>query len=98
MQSLPEPSKPKRPLWYVLIQSITHTVPKVLLLSSPFMLILLFLAFGTIEELRQDLKKLNQQYHLLQKVNRQSHHKLNTKKVEASLPTANSTTVNSAID
>lgn len=75
MQSIPKPSNPKRPLWYALIQGITHAVPKVLLLSSPFMLILLFLSFVTIQELRQDLKKLNHQYHLLQKIKQQSHPK-----------------------
>lgn len=87
MQSLPEPSSPKRPLWYVLIQGITHTIPKVLLLGSPFMLILLFLSFNTIEELRQDLKKLNQQYHLLQKIYQQSHQKPNPKKINNLLQT-----------
>jgi choline-glycine betaine transporter len=71
MQSLPEPSDSKRPLWYAMVNGITHAVPKVLLLSTPFMLILLFLSFFTIHELREDLKKLNHEYHLLQKSKQQ---------------------------
>jgi hypothetical protein len=90
MQSIPEPSDPKRPLWYAMITGITHTLPKVLLLSTPFMLILLLLSFFTIQELRQDIKKLNHQYHLLQKVKQQSHPKTNLK-VHTSLPTSDST-------
>jgi choline-glycine betaine transporter len=79
MQSFPEPSNPKRPSWYVMVNGITHAIPKVLLLSSPFMLILLFLSFMTIQELRQDLKKLNHEYHLLQKAKQQSYRNQNLK-------------------
>lgn len=85
MQSIPEPSHPKRPLWYALLQGTTHAIPKILLLSSPFMAILLFLSFNTIQELRQDLKKLNHQYHLLQKVKQQTHQKPDPKKIHHSL-------------
>jgi choline-glycine betaine transporter len=73
MQSFPEPSGSKRPSWYGMVNGISHAVPKVLLLSSPFMLILLFMSLITIQELRQDLKKLNHDYHLLQKSKQHSH-------------------------